>query len=102
CVSILFSCKLLIPNSGTFLASTQDVMRTTAKTNSFLPQFFLLNAVESLDYRRVLRISFIQRVINSLTAAGFAIMSIFLDRSGENNDELFGTIAKLRPNRPNQ
>jgi hypothetical protein len=73
----------------------------TAKTKSFLPQVFLLNAVESLEFRRVLWISFIQRVINSVTAAGFAIMSISLNRSGENNDELFGGIEKFRPIRPN-
>ena len=91
----------MILNSGTLLALTETAMTGTANTNSFLPQVFLLKAVESLEFRRAFWISFIQRVINSFTLAGFAIMHIFLNLSGENNDELFGAIEKFRPIRPN-
>lgn len=104
-IQVVSSCnvyKSLILHSGTPLAFTQDAMMRAAYTKEFLPQIFLLKVVKSLRYRRTVRNSFIQRVIDLLTAAGFAYIPMFLIPSGENNDELFGAILTFRPIRPNR
>jgi branched-subunit amino acid ABC-type transport system permease component len=94
--------KLLILHSGTLLAFTQTAMIGTDNKNGLLPQVFLLKVAESLEYRRSFRTSFIQRVIVSLSAAGSVMLHMFLNRTGENNDELFGAVSSFRPIRPNQ
>jgi len=66
----------LILIDGTLFALNQTVITRAAKTNSFLFQYFFLKVLKSLDGRRILAISFIQRVNISLTA-GFAIMSLY-------------------------
>jgi hypothetical protein len=104
-IQVVSSCnvyKSLILHSGTPLAFTHDAMMRAAYTKEFLPQIFFRKVVKSLRYRRTVRNSFIQRVIDLLTAAGFAYMPMFLVPSGENNDELFGAVLTFRPIRPNR